>query len=268
MNRKTPGNKKIQTSKPVKKLGKKTEVQSSAVRLNKFIADAGVCSRRNADELIEQSRVKVNGKVANKLGTVIEKNSSVTVDGNPVKEKLNLIYILLNKPKDCITTSKDEKGRKTVLDIVKKRDRIYPVGRLDRNTTGALLLTNDGDLAHRLTHPSFQVERTYNVLLDKPMNPADASKISKGGIEIDDYSTSPCDILIFPDKKEKVMLTFTEGRNHEIKKIFENFGYKVKQLDRKVFANLNTNGLQKGEYRHLIRKEVLSLRKQVGLKND
>lgn len=236
------------------------------IRLNKFMADSGVASRRTCDELIASGVVKVNGKLVTELGTKVTKSDFITVNGDPIKEKKNLIYILLNKPKNVITTTNDEKGRKTVLDIVRKHVRIFPVGRLDRNTTGALILTNDGELAHRLTHPSYQIERIYNVKLDKPLFFDHAKQIAEGGIELDiDDTTGPAELMINPEDHTKVILKLKEGKNREVRRIFEHFGYEVKQLTRKYFANLSVTGTKIGEYRHLTRKEVLDLKKLVKL---
>ncbi len=234
------------------------------VRINKYLADAGLCSRRAAEELVIQGLVKVNREVVTDLGRRVLKSDFVTVRGEPVTIYKNLIYILLNKPKDFITTVSDEKGRKTVMDIVRKQDRIFPVGRLDRNTTGALLMTNDGDLAYRLTHPSFEVPRVYNVVLDKRIDLEDAKRISQG-IELEDGMTSPCEVLVQPTDRTHVTLELHEGRNREVRRIFESLGYEVKRLDRKTFATLSTRGLARGEYRHLTRTEEIILKKSVGL---
>ena len=234
------------------------------IRLNKYIAEAGLVSRRKADELISAGAVKVNKKTVTELGTKIALGDFVTVNGNPIEISHSNVYILLNKPKDCITTTSDEKGRKTVLDIVKLRDsRIYPVGRLDRNTTGVLLLTNDGDLAHKLTHPRYQIERVYLAKLDKTLKANDAITISQG-VEIEpNIITQPCIVNIDPSDRTKVTLILTEGKNHEVKKIFESVGYTVKSLDRKYYYNLSTKGLKRGEYRFLNRQEITELRKLV-----
>ncbi|OGU15928.1 MAG: hypothetical protein A2X61_01445 [Ignavibacteria bacterium GWB2_35_12] len=240
---------------------------SSLIRLNKFLADAGIASRRKADELIKQGSVSVNNKIVIDLGTKIQHTDRVSVNGNPVKTEQKLVYILLNKPKDYITTTSDEKDRKTVLDIVKSSKRIYPVGRLDRNTTGVLLLTNDGELAHKLTHPKFQIERVYNVTLDKILKPEDAQKIALG-IDIDDAKTAPCELFIHPKNKSNVIITLKEGKNHEVKRIFEKLGYLVKKLDRKYFAGLSVQGLARGSYRHLSRHELYKLKKMAGIYVD
>ncbi|ROL56744.1 rRNA pseudouridine synthase [Bacteroidetes/Chlorobi group bacterium Naka2016] len=251
--------------KMVTKEGENLQTYSkSRIRLNRLIAEAGITSRRKADELIKSGVVKVNGKVVTKLGTVVSLDDLVTVNGKPIKLLKRYEYILLNKPKDTICTLKDEKGRKTVVDLVQTKSRVYPVGRLDRNTTGVLLLTNDGELANRLMHPRYQILRTYTVGLDKPLKVEHAKQIANG-VEIDGVKFQKCELFIdFKDPK-KVTITLTEGKNREIKRIFEHFGYEVKKLNRKMFANLTTSGLKRGEWRHLTKKEINMLRELVGL---
>jgi 23S rRNA pseudouridine2605 synthase len=237
---------------------------NEGIRLNKYIADSGICSRRKADEYITAGKVKINRKVVSELGTKVFPGDFVTLNGDPVKENIKLVYFIMNKPKNTITTTDDEKDRKTVVDIIKKQERIYPVGRLDRNTTGVLLLTNDGDLTHRLTHPKYRVPRIYNVVLDKNLRHDHAKAISLG-VKLEEYETSPCEVFINPDQENKVTLTLTEGKNHEIKNLFAHFGYEVKQLDRKSYAGITTKGLQKGEYRTLNKNEIRNIKKLVGL---
>lgn len=231
------------------------------IRLNKYIAESGLTSRRKADELIAAGVVKVNKEVVTELGTIIHLSDFVTVNGDPINVSHKYFYILLNKPKDCITSTNDEKGRQTVLDIVKTEERLFPVGRLDRNTTGVLLLTNDGELANRLTHPRFQIMRVYNAKLDKALRSDDAAKIAKG-VEIEEgVITAPCEVIIHPEERTKVTLTLTEGKNHEVKRIFEAVGYEVKSLDRKYYHNLSTQGLVRGKYRYLNKNEINELLK-------
>lgn len=233
-------------------------------RLNKAIADAGVASRRRADELIRTGAVKVNGRVVTELGTKIEIDDMVTVNGEPITRYKHLTYIALNKPKDVISTSSDEKGRATVFDVVRLKTRLFTVGRLDRNTTGVLLLTNDGELANRLMHPRYGVLRVYKAVLDKPLRPDHARSIA-AGVELEDGPTQPCDVTIDPSDKTNVMLGIREGRNREVRRIFEHFGYDIKRLDRKEYANISTRGLKRGEYRHLTRDEVFELKRIVKL---
>jgi 23S rRNA pseudouridine2605 synthase len=239
----------------------KNNSSSELIRLNKYIAESGLVSRRKADEFILGGAVKINKKVVKELGTKIKFGDFVTVNGDPIFVSHKYTYILLNKPKNCITSTSDERGRKTIMDIVKIKDRVFPVGRLDRNTTGVLLLTNDGELANALMHPKYQIKRQYSAKLDKILTPQDAQKIANG-IDIgDNIITSPCEIVINPDDKHKVNITLTEGRNHEIRKMFESVGYEVKSLDRKYYHTLSTKGLLRGKYRFLDKSEIASLRK-------
>lgn len=243
------------------------------LRLNKFLADAGVGSRRKADELIAEGKVKVNGRVVTELGTRVHLSDLVTVGGEPVNAEKHLTYILLNKPKDYITTTQDEKGRKTVMDLLSGRleERIYPIGRLDRNTTGVLLLTNDGEMAHRLMHPRYEIPRVYSVYLDKRLSVPDAKRVAGGvAIEVedgDDYVSAPCELMIDPQDGKHATLELAEGKNREVRRIFEALGYEVERLDRKSYAGLTTRGLARGEYRHLTREEIRALESAVGLEN-
>jgi 23S rRNA pseudouridine2605 synthase len=166
----------------------------------------------------------------------------------------------MNKPKDVITTTSDELGRETVLDLIRATERLFPVGRLDRNTTGCLLITNDGEMAYRLTHPSFQVERVYLVGLDKILSFKDAEHISTG-VELEDGITGACELYINPKDKTEVTVSLKEGKNREVRRIFESLGYEVKKLHRKFFATLSVSGMKRGEFRHLTNKEVEELRK-------
>lgn len=239
-------------------------LSNEPTRLNKVLADSGVASRRKADELISQGAVKINGKVVTTLGIKVNADDFITVNGNPIPKVDKKIYFILNKPKDIIVSTEDEKDRKTVMDLIKTNFRIFPVGRLDRNTTGALILTNDGELAHRLLHPSYQIPRTYIALLDKELKQTDAELISKG-VQLEDGMTSPCEVVIHPGNPRKVILTMYEGRNHEVKRIFMHLNYSVKQLDRKIFAGISVQRLERGEYRLLSKKEVNLLKKMVNI---
>lgn len=236
------------------------------VRLNKYIADSGLASRRKADELIASGDVQINGKIVTELGVKVKPTDTVSVKGDYIKTvSRRNVYILLNKPKDYITTTSDEFNRKTVMDIIKTRTRIYPVGRLDRNTTGVLLLTNDGELANRLTHPKYGIERTYNVTLNKEINLEHAKMVSEG-VELDDGMTSRCQVFVNPKDYTRVIITITEGKNREVRRIFEKLGYDVRKLDRKFYAGLSNSGMKRGEYRQLTRNEVIELRKSVKLR--
>ncbi len=250
----------------MKKNQKKVENKDEFVRLNKYLAMCGVASRRKADELIQQGRVAVNGQVITQLGTKINpQKDKVTVDGKLVKPQERLVYIVLNKPKDCITTVKDEKGRRTVLDLVKVKERIFPVGRLDRNTTGVLLLTNDGELAYRLMHPKYKVEKAYKVAIDKPIKPEDIEKL-KRGIMLDGRKTEACDVYILPNSENKELgITIHEGRYRQIRRMFERLGYKVRKLHKVSFGGITVSGMKRAEWRYLTEKEIKKLKKLVGL---
>ena len=239
--------------------------EQDGFRINKVLADAGVASRRAADAMIAEGRVQVNGKVVTELGTRVTMTDRVSVDGKIIADPARHVYILLNKPKDTITTTKDERGRRTVLDLVEYHDRIYPVGRLDRNTTGILLLTNDGDLAHRMMHPRYQVERFYEVVLDRPLEQKHAKKIA-AGVELDNGDTTqPCDLFVEERDAKHVSILLREGKNREVRRLFEAFDYEVIRLHRSMYAGLTTRGLARGEWRYLTRKELSALRRQVNL---
>ncbi|HYF02291.1 MAG TPA: pseudouridine synthase [Patescibacteria group bacterium] len=257
-----PRRPRIETT-PGKKKRQEHEERSNEVRLNKFLADSGITSRRGADELIGQGVVKVNGQTVSELGVKVKRTDFVTVEGKPVSNDKHLTYVILNKPKDCITTLKDEFDRPTIFDIVKIKQRLFPVGRLDRNTTGALLLTNDGELAHRLMHPSFQIPRVYNVGLDRKLEFKDAAQIARG-VELEDGPTAPCQVFIDPEDNTRATLEITEGRNREVRRIFESLDYHVRKLDRKSYGPISTRGLSRGQYRHLTRDEIRDLRRAVG----
>lgn len=246
---------------------KKTSMSSKVqgTRINKYLADSGVGSRRAVEELITNGEVKVNRKVITDLATRIMPGDFVTVKGEPITDVRRMVYILLNKPKDVITTADDEFGRKTVIDLIKTDKRLFPVGRLDRNTTGVLLLTNDGELAHRLTHPSYEIPRVYNVTLNAPLDHIHAKQIARGVMLDDGEETQPCEIFIDPLDGKKVIMELREGKNREVRRIFEKFGYDVRKLDRKFFATLSTRGLARGKYRVLTRRELSELRELTGL---
>lgn len=247
------------------KVNKNSEKEKiSGVRLNKFIADSGFCSRRQADEIIKSGRVKINNVIETNLSRRVLPSDKVQVDSNYIKQSVKLEYILLNKPKDTISTVKDEKNRKTIMDLVRTKFRLFPVGRLDRNTTGVLILTNDGELANRLMHPKYQIERVYLAGLDKPLKTIDAEKISKG-IKTPAFESNPCEVIIVPEDHTQVYITLREGKNREVKKIFESLGYMVKKLDRKAFAGITASGLARGDYRRLAREEIIHLKKITNL---
>ena len=231
------------------------------IRLNKFLANAGVCSRREADEFITAGGVSVNGVVVTELGTKIKRADEVKFHDQMVSIERK-IYILLNKPKDTVTTSDDPQARRTVMDLVKGAcdERIYPVGRLDRNTTGVLLLTNDGDLASKLTHPKFLKKKIYHVHTDKNVTKADMDQIA-AGIQLDDGEIH-ADAISYTDdvRRDEVGIEIHSGKNRIVRRIFESLGYKVVKLDRVFFAGLTKKGLRRGEWRYLSEQEVNYLR--------
>ena len=231
------------------------------IRLNKFLANAGICSRREADEYITAGVVSVNGEVVTELGTKIKRTDEVKFHDQPVSIERK-VYVLLNKPKDCVTTSDDPQERKTVMDLVKGacKERIYPVGRLDRNTTGVLLLTNDGDLASKLTHPKFLKKKIYHVYCDKNVTKADLDKIV-AGITLDDGEIHADAVSYGSDTdKSQVGIEIHSGKNRIVRRIFESLGYRVVKLDRVYFAGLTKKGLRRGDWRYLTEKEVNILR--------
>ena len=231
------------------------------IRLNKFLANAGVCSRREADEFITAGVVSVNGQVVTELGTKIKRGDEVKFHDQAVSIERK-IYVLLNKPKDTVTTSDDPQARRTVMDLVKGacEERIYPVGRLDRNTTGVLLLTNDGDLASKLTHPKYLKKKIYHVHLDKNLTKADMEQIA-AGIQLEDGEIH-ADAISYTDenKKNDVGIEIHSGKNRIVRRIFESLGYKVVKLDRVYFAGLTKKGLRRGDWRYLTEQEVNFLR--------
>jgi 23S rRNA pseudouridine2605 synthase len=230
---------------------------SEPIRLNKYLANAGVCSRREADEFITAGVVAVNGVVVTELGTKIQRGDEVKFHDQLVSIERK-IYILLNKPKDCVTTTDDPHARRTVMDLVKGacEERIYPVGRLDRNTTGVLLLTNDGELSSKLTHPQYLKKKVYQVTLDKNLTAADMNQIAEG-IKLDDGEIHADEISYADEVKRNVIgIEIHSGKNRIVRRIFESLGYKVTKLDRVLFAGLTKKGLRRGEWRFLNQQEV------------
>ncbi|HYQ85982.1 MAG TPA: pseudouridine synthase [Bacteroidota bacterium] len=231
------------------------------IRLNKFLSMAGVSSRRKADEMIQEARVSVNGTVVADLGHKIDPaKDTVFADGKQVAVLREPVYILFNKPKDCITTLRDERGRATVMDYVKVKERVFPVGRLDRNTTGVLLLSNDGEFANRMMHPRHSVEKAYRVTLSSPLAPEHARRLAEG-IRLADGKTGPAELSYLAGGKKKVVgIVIREGRNRQVHRMFEALGYEVEKLDRVAYAGITYEGLKRGEWRHLKKSEVEHLR--------
>lgn len=230
------------------------------VRLNKYIANAGICSRREADKLIEEGRIAVNGKVTTEMGLKVTREDEVTFDGKALRKE-RLVYILLNKPKDYITTTKDPQERQTVMELVKNAcdERIYPVGRLDRKTTGLLLLTNDGSLAEKLLHPSKNITKIYQVELNKALDELDFERILNT-IELEDGPVPVKDLAYVTEDKEVLGIEVHIGKNRIIRRLFEYLGYEVKKLDRVAFAGLTKKDLPRGRWRFLKEKEVIKLK--------
>ena len=224
-------------------------------RLQKVIANSGYCSRRKAEELIKNGKVMVNGKKIEELGFKVDGNDIITVE-NKILKKENKEYILLYKPRGVVTTTSDEKGRKTVLDLIETNKRLYPVGRLDYDTSGLLLLTNDGELTNILIHPKNEIDKVYIAKINGIMNGFEIKTLEKG-VLIDGKKTAPCKVKVRKKEKDSsiIELTIHEGKNHQVKKMFETIGFKVLKLKREKLAFLNLSGLKPGEYRYLSIKE-------------
>lgn len=233
---------------------------SSTIRLNKYIANAGVCSRREADVLIAEGSIQVNGQVVTEMGRQVALSDRVTYQGKVLNPE-ELVYVLLNKPKDFITTTNDPQERRTVMELVAKaaKERIYPVGRLDRNTTGLLLLTNDGDLAKKLTHPSHEVKKLYQVDLDRPIADDDFFKIEQG-LVLEDGVATVDEIGIVDGRRTSLGVQLHIGRNRIVRRIFEHLNYEVLRLDRVMYAGLTKKDLPRGNWRHLTKAEVIRLK--------
>ena len=242
--------------------------EREGMRINKYISHAGVCSRRDADQLVEQGRVAIDGETVTQHGTRVHEGQMVTVDGEEVYP-LEFEYILLNKPKDTISTTDDPKGRQTVLDVIGVPDDnpsgIFPVGRLDRNTTGVLLVTNDGDLAHRLMHPRFEVSKIYYVRTRDRVKPHQLDRLERG-VELDDGEAAADQVAYLdPQSKTDVALELHEGRNRQIRRMMETLGHDIVQLERAKYAHLTADPLQRGEWRRLDPHEVRELYNRVDL---
>jgi 23S rRNA pseudouridine2605 synthase len=227
---------------------------------------AGIGSRRKNDELIRSGAVKINGRVVTELGTkVVLSKDRVSMNGTIVSIEEKNVYILLNKPKDVITTMNDERGRETVMNYVRTKYRVFPVGRLDRNTTGVLLFTNDGEFANALIHPKFEIERVYRVTVDKTMQDDDLKKLKKGIHLEDGLAKAQTVEIVEGSKRKKILIVIREGRNREVRRMFEVLDYDVRQLDRVAFAGLTTLGVPRGKCRMLSYPEVKDLKKYLGL---
>ncbi len=251
------------------KAARPNQVVSETMRLNRFLARSGVASRRKADELITAGRVRINGEIVTELGTAVNPGDRVEVNGLPVAMGES-IYLLLNKPTDTITTASDEKGRQTVLDLIDiepaERAGLFPVGRLDRHTSGVLLLTNDGELAHRLTHPSYEIEKLYRVRTKEAIKPHHLEQLL-AGVTLDD-GEARFDRALYtslPDHHE-IGVSLHEGRNRQIRRMLESLGHEVDTLERVRYAGLTTEGVRRGKWRRLLPHEVAKLKRMVKLK--
>lgn len=245
---------------------KKTFADVGIIRLNRYLANAGICSRREADKLIQSGVVQINGKVVTELGTKVEPGDTVHYGGELISGEKKQ-YVLLNKPKDYITTMDDPQKRRTVMELVQKacKERIYPVGRLDRATSGLLLLTNDGQLTKRLTHPSGNVKKVYQLSLDKNVTQNHMIQLVEG-VELEDGMSTADKVFYAKDgDKSQIVIELHSGKNRIIRRIMEKLGYKVTKLDRTQFAGLNKKDLPRGRFRHLSEKEVGLLHRVAGM---
>mgnify|MGYP000312528178 CR=1 FL=1 len=236
------------------------QTETEEVRLNRYIANTGICSRREADEYIKAGLVTVNGKVVTEMGVKVKPGDEVCFNNQRISPEKK-VYILLNKPKDYVTSLDDPHAKRTVMDLIKGacKERVYPVGRLDRMTTGVLLLTNDGELAKKLTHPTYNKRKIYHVVLNKNLKQNHLEMIARG-IELDDGLIQADAISYVNNKKNEVGIEIHSGRNRIIRRIFEKLGYKVKKLDRVYFAGLTKKGLARGQWRFLTDREVAMLK--------
>ncbi len=235
------------------------------MRINRYLAGCGVASRRAAEGLVLKGRITVNGVVVTSLATQIDEGKDqVALDGQPIAPQAEKIYVLLNKPKGYITTASDERGRRTVLELVPLPQRLFPVGRLDYNTTGALLLTNDGELAFRLMHPRYKVPKRYHARLEEAFNPDHFARLT-GGLFLEDGPTQPCVARFYSPSRNEVEIELKEGRQQQVRRMFAALGYRVKELKRVRFGPIPLGRLERGDWRELDAQEIHALRKMVGL---
>lgn len=252
----------------IKKTKADLQPQESVMSLSKYVALSGVCSRRKATEMIENGQVTVNGEVIPEPGFRVSPLMVVKAQGRILRPE-EKVYILLNKPKDYITTLFDERGRKTVMDLVQLPEevRLYPVGRLDRATTGLLVLTNDGEFAQKLSHPRYEISKTYHVTLDKPFSQGNLKRIGLEGVELEDGHVDVDAIGYVPEaRKNEIVIELHSGKNRIVRRIFESFGFTVKKLDRISYAGLSKQGLRTGQWRKLTGHEISTLKKTRAVK--
>ena len=252
-----PGSKKKFDPNRVSKKGP-APVVTGPIRLNRFIANAGICSRRDADELIKEGKIKVNGKVQTQMGVKVDPATDRIEYNNKFLHSQKFVYLLLNKPKNFITTTDDEKGRHTVMELVTQytKERVYPVGRLDRNTTGLLLFTNDGDLAEKLTHPSNEIKKIYHVKLNKPADPETIQQLKQGLTLEDGFIKVDAADYVSGAGPDEIGVILHSGKNRVVRRIFDKLGFEVMALDRTGLGNLSKKGLSRGKARFLTEKEV------------
>ncbi|HEY6192539.1 MAG TPA: pseudouridine synthase [Bacteroidota bacterium] len=237
------------------------------MRLNKYLSAAGIVSRRKADQMITEGRVSVNGTVATVLGLKIDPGKDqVFADGKQVLILDEPVYVVLNKPRDCITTMSDERDRPTVLKYVRTKERVFPVGRLDRNTTGVLILTNDGEFANALMHPKNLVDKAYKVTLTEPVKPEHIRRLAEG-IRLSEGKTAPAELHVLPKSKNMVVgIIIHEGKNRQVHRMFEALGYQIEKLDRVGYGGITYEGLKRGEWRYLRKSEVRRIQESAGIK--
>jgi 23S rRNA pseudouridine2605 synthase len=235
-------------------------------RINRYLALCGINSRRKVEALVREGRVRINGKIVRDLATRVQSGRDhVSVDDREVAVVHEYVYLVMNKPKDTITTAKDERGRQTVMDFVRSKRRVFPIGRLDRNTTGVLLLTNDGEFAHRLMHPRREIPKAYQVTLEEPVA-RDHLRELAAGVSLSDGRTSPAHVSLIPGSRGKeVGITIHEGRNRQVRRMFEHFGYVVQKLERVAYGPVTKEGLARGAVRRLTGAEYRELRRLAGM---
>jgi 23S rRNA pseudouridine2605 synthase len=260
--RRLRGDKPPTPNQPANREARSADKTAQTMPLNKYIAHSGICSRRDAAELVKQGKVLLNNKLIIEPGTKVSSTDVIKVNGKVIAIAKNLVYILLNKPKDFITTTEDPQGRRTVLQLIKgaTSERVYPIGRLDRNTSGVLLLTNDGELAQKLAHPKHEIKKVYHVVLDKSLTKNDFDKIV-AGVELED-GFAHVDAIAYADAKDRTQigLEIHSGRNRIVRRIFEFLGYDVRGLDRVMYAGLTKKNVQRGKWRLLTEKEIRILK--------
>jgi pseudouridine synthase len=246
-----------------------TRESPDRIRINRFLAMSGVSSRRKAEELVLNGKVAVNGQRVSDLATTVDPSSDrITVQGKPVTPAQRHIYIVLNKPRDTITTMSDERGRKTVMGLVRTRGRVFPIGRLDRNTTGVLLFTNDGKFANRLMHPRHEVPKSYKVTCDRTVTRLHLEKL-RSGVPLGGKKTAPAEVLVLPGGGGKVIgIVLHEGRNRQVRRMFEALGYEIGKLDRVAYGPVTKEGIARGGTRRLTRGEVRALKDMAGIKEE